>query len=150
MEVRNHVPSWREFFERGVVVDTIEVSAPWTRIQALYADAVGSLRELESVRMASAHSSHVYRSGLNLYFTFAAACESPAEMESLYLECWRRVMEATVRQGGGIAHHHGAGRLRRPYLVHDLGETGLSLLRRLKGALDPQQLMNPGNLLPDE
>ena len=72
------------------------------------------------------------------------------ELESLYLECWRRVMEETASQGGGIAHHHGAGRLRRPYLVHDLGETGLALLRRLKAALDPQQLMNPGNLLPDE
>jgi len=149
MEVRNHVPSWQEFFERGVVVDTIEVSAPWTHIEALYDDAVSSLRELERVRMASAHSSHVYRSGLNLYFTFAAACESPAEMESTYLECWRRVMEATVRKGGGVAHHHGAGRLRRPYLVHDLGEGGLALLRSLKGALDPEQLMNPGNLLPD-
>jgi alkyldihydroxyacetonephosphate synthase len=58
-------------------------------------------------------------------------------------------MEATARQGGGVAHHHGAGRLRKPYLVHDLGENGVALLRRMKMALDPQGLMNPGNLIPD-
>jgi alkyldihydroxyacetonephosphate synthase len=58
-------------------------------------------------------------------------------------------METTARQGGGIAHHHGAGRLRKPYLVHDLGENGVSLLRSIKNAVDPQGLMNPGNLIPD-
>jgi alkyldihydroxyacetonephosphate synthase len=58
-------------------------------------------------------------------------------------------MEATAGQGGGIAHHHGAGRLRKPYLVHDLGENGVSLLRSIKNAVDPQGLMNPGNLIPD-
>lgn len=149
MEHRNHVPSWRQLFERNLVADTIEVSAPWTRIEALYEDATASLRELDAVVIASAHSSHVYRTGINLYFTFVARHEDTADMEATYLECWRRVMQATARNGGGIAHHHGAGRLRKPYLVHDLGDTGVSLLRSIKGVLDPQGLMNPGNLIPD-
>jgi alkyldihydroxyacetonephosphate synthase len=149
MEHRNHVPSWRELFERNLVADTIEVSAPWTRIKALYDDATASLRELDAVVIASAHSSHVYRTGINLYFTFVARHEDPTDMEATYLACWHRVMEATARHGGGVAHHHGAGRLRKPYLVHDLGDTGVSLLRSIKGALDPQGLMNPGNLIPD-
>ena len=149
MERRNHVPSWRQLFEGKLVADTIEVSAPWTRILALYEDAVASLRELDAVVVASAHSSHVYRTGINLYFTFVARHEDSADMEATYLECWRRVMEATARNGGGVAHHHGAGRLRKPYLVHDLGENGVALLRRLKNAVDPHGLMNPGNLVPD-
>jgi alkyldihydroxyacetonephosphate synthase len=149
MKERNHVPSWVELFEARLVVDTIEVSAPWTRIEDVYRDATESLRELDAVRMASAHSSHVYRTGLNLYFTFAALHEDSADMEASYLDCWRCVMEATARHGGGIAHHHGVGRLRKPYLAHDLGENGVALLRKIKGAIDPQGLMNPGNLLPD-
>jgi alkyldihydroxyacetonephosphate synthase len=58
-------------------------------------------------------------------------------------------MEATVAHGGGIAHHHGAGRLRKAWLVHDLGERGVALLRTLKQAVDPAGIMNPGNLIPD-
>lgn len=149
MERRNHVPSWQELFESKLIVDTIEVSAPWTLIEAVYEDAIASLRELPQVRMASAHSSHVYRTGLNLYFTFAALHEDSADMEATYLDCWRRVMEATARQGGGIAHHHGSGRLRKNYLVHDLGEGGIELLRTIRAAVDPNGMMNPGNLLPD-
>lgn len=149
MERRNHVPSWRQLFEGQLIVDTIEISAPWTRIEAIYDDAASSLRELEAVRIASAHSSHVYRTGLNLYFTFVAQHEDSADAEATYVDCWRRVMEATARHGGGIAHHHGVGRLRKPYLGLDLGESGVALLRRLKKAVDPQGLMNPGNLIPD-
>jgi alkyldihydroxyacetonephosphate synthase len=149
MEHRNDVPSWRQLLEGGLVADTIEISAPWTRIEAIYDDATARLRELPPVIIASAHSSHVYRTGLNLYFTFVAKHDDPADMEATYFECWKRVMEATVAHGGGIAHHHGAGRLRKAWLVHDLGERGVALLRTLKQAVDPAGIMNPGNLIPD-
>lgn len=149
MEGRNHVPSWDQLFEANLIVDTIEISAPWTRIDKIYDEAIESLNEVEPIRIASAHSSHVYRTGINLYFTFAAKHENTADMEATYLDCWRRVMDATARHGGGIAHHHGAGRLRKNYLIHDLGENGLSLLRRVKSAIDPKGIMNPGNLIPD-
>jgi len=98
---------------------------------------------------ASAHSSHVYRSGINLYFSFAASFEDSAKMESAYFAGWRAIMEATAKHGGGVAHHHGAGRLRKPYLHHDLGEAGVALLRQVKRCLDPHGIMNPGNLIPD-
>jgi len=70
-------------------------------------------------------------------------------MEAAYLDSWRKVMEATAAHGGGIAHHHGAGRLRKDFLHHDLGEGGLALLRDIKRAVDPKGIMNPGNLIPD-
>jgi alkyldihydroxyacetonephosphate synthase len=144
---RNHVPTWTDFFERGAVVDTIEISAPWSRIVAVYDAVVASLNEVEGIVNASAHSSHVYRSGINLYFSFAVLAD-PEDMEARYFECWRRTMEATAEHGGGIAHHHGAGRLRVPYLHHDLGRSGVELLRTLKSAVDPAGIMNPGNLIP--
>ncbi|UDY36576.1 FAD-binding oxidoreductase [Dermatobacter hominis] len=144
---RNHVPTWSDFFERGAVVDTIEISAPWSRIIGAYDAVVASLNEVEGIVNASAHSSHVYRSGINLYFSFAVLAE-PQDMEARYFECWHRTMEATAANGGGIAHHHGSGRLRVPYLHHDLGAGGVELLRTLKSAVDPAGIMNPGNLIP--
>ena len=76
--------------------------------------------------------------------------EAAAVMGDRYLESWDRALTATARAGGGIAHHHGSGRLRQDYLHHDLGEVGLDLLRTLKSAIDPKGILNPGNLLPPD
>jgi alkyldihydroxyacetonephosphate synthase len=149
LDHRNQVPSFRELNERGLVVDTIEVAATWDRVWPLYQAVTASLREVPEVALASAHSSHSYRSGTNLYFTFAARVEDRQRMPALYAECWRRTMEATAAAGGGIAHHHGIGRVRRAFLRHELGDAGVALLRALKRSLDPDDLLNPGVLLPD-
>lgn len=149
LEHRNHVPSWRDMFERGYVADTAEISGRWSEIGAIYDDSIAAVNKIPGVINASAHSSHVYRSGINLYFSFAASFEDSAEMEPAYFACWRAIMEATARHGGGVAHHHGAGRLRKPFLHHDLGDSGITLLRQIKQSLDPRGIMNPGNLIPD-
>jgi alkyldihydroxyacetonephosphate synthase len=70
-------------------------------------------------------------------------------MEPAYLSAWRTILEATDAHGGSLSHHHGIGRVRRAWLERELGSEGLALLRRVKVALDPQGLMNPGVLLPD-
>ncbi|MCU0669634.1 MAG: FAD-binding oxidoreductase, partial [Myxococcota bacterium] len=145
---RNHVPSFRSFLEQGVVVDTIEVAATWSRVGALYDGVVGALSRVPGVLAATAHSSHSYRSGTCLYFSFAAKPEDPARLRATYAACWRAAMEATLAAGGGIAHHHGIGRVRRPWLAAEIGDTGVALLRALKHALDPDALLNPGNLIP--
>ncbi len=149
LERRNHVPGFRGFLEKGIVLDTIEVACTWTRVAALYERAVGSLAEVEGILVGSAHSSHSYRSGTNLYITFVAR-PGREHMARSYHECWRRVMQATLELGGGIAHHHGIGRVRRDYLPAELGGAGLALLRSLKRTLDPDDLLNPGVLLGPE
>jgi alkyldihydroxyacetonephosphate synthase len=98
---------------------------------------------------ASAHSSHCYRSGLNLYFTFAAMPSDPDKMSAVYFDCWRRIMEATIKGGGGISHHHGIGRMRRKWMPDEVGEAGVALLKNLKAILDPDNILNPGVLIPD-
>ena len=150
MSHRNNVPEWRDLLEQGLIADTIEVSGTWSQIGAIYEDVVAALKTVPDCVNASAHSSHVYRSGINLYFTFACMPEDASAMGARYLESWDRALNSTASAGGGIAHHHGAGRLRRDYLRHDLGENGLALLRKLKQAIDPQGLLNPGNVLPPE
>jgi alkyldihydroxyacetonephosphate synthase len=146
---RNNVPSWDLFLQRNIVLDTVEIAADWTRIADIYDDATKALNEIDGVLAGTAHSSHVYRSGLNLYFTFAVMVQDPKAMEATYHDGWRRIMEATDRHGGSLAHHHGIGRVRRDYLARELGDAGVGLLRRIKAALDPNGIMNPGVLLPD-
>jgi alkyldihydroxyacetonephosphate synthase len=149
LEHRNHVPGWDAILSRNIVADTVEISSGWDTIGAIYDDAVASLKSVEGCMAGSAHSSHVYRSGLNLYFTFAVMTSGPQTMEATYMDCWRRIMEATVKHGGSLAHHHGIGRVRRDWLTKELGPTGVSMLRSVKAALDPNGIMNPGALIPD-
>lgn len=146
---RNHVAGWDQILERKMVADTVEISAPWDRIAGIYDAATASVAQIPGCRAASAHSSHVYRSGLNLYFTFAVQLEDEAAMEAAYFEAWRRIMQATADGGGSVAHHHGVGRVRRDWMTRELGAGGAALLRTLKGALDPQGIVNPGVLIPD-
>ena len=113
LDHRNTVPHWRDFLARRIVVDTVEVSAPWDRIEAIYTGVIAALSEVPDILNASAHSSHAYRSGLNLYFSFAVRPEDPAAMADRYRTCWQRIIETTAALGGGIAHHHGIGRVRR-------------------------------------
>lgn len=149
LEHRNHVPGWDQILGRGIVADTVEISAAWDRIGAIYDDATAALAGIDGVLAGSAHSSHAYRSGLNLYFTFAVQTADPQAMEGVYFRCWRAIMEATVRHGGSIAHHHGIGRVRLPWLESELGLQGIGLLRSIKQTLDPAGIMNPGVLISD-
>ncbi|HVZ30797.1 MAG TPA: FAD-linked oxidase C-terminal domain-containing protein, partial [Polyangiaceae bacterium] len=146
---RNRVPTFRSFLESGVIVDTIEVAAPYSKIGDLYEDAVARLGRVPGIWNGSAHSSHAYRSGLNLYFSFAVQPPRREDLRASYHECWSAVMEATLSAGGTISHHHGIGRVRREWLARELGAGGIAALRAVKQALDPLHFMNPGSLLPD-
>ncbi len=143
---RNEVPSWDLFLDREIMVDTIEIAATWDRVGALYDGVVAALQGVPGMLMASAHSSHSYVQGTNLYVTFAMKPEDFSQAEAGYLQAWTAVMEATLAGGGTIAHHHGIGRLRVPWLERELGGA-YPVLRALKRALDPAGIMNPGTLL---
>lgn len=145
---RNHVPTLGQLSAIGLVVDTIEVSATWQRIGAVYEAVKATLSEVPELVAVSAHASHAYRSGVNLYFTFVAQPSERAQMERVYTECWDRTMAATAAAGGSISHHHGIGRVRRGFLVEELGEVGVDVLRAVKAALDPAGRLNPGVLIP--
>ena len=143
---RNTVPSWDFFLDRELLVDTIEIAATWDRVTPLYDAVLASLQSVPAIVVASAHSSHSYAQGTNLYITFVLKPADFAQAEEVYLDAWTKVMEATLDGGGTIAHHHGIGRLRVPWLERELG-TAYPVLRAIKRALDPAGIMNPGTLL---
>jgi alkyldihydroxyacetonephosphate synthase len=136
----------RRVMGAGVVVDTLEVAGLWSRLSELYA-AVGAAlsRHAEAV---GCHLSHPYRSGGSLYFTFLLRRPDDEAAGEVYLRCWRDAAEACHRAGGTVSHHHGVGLLKAPFMLEELGEGGLAALRRIKAALDPDGLLNPGKLIP--
>jgi FAD/FMN-containing dehydrogenase len=57
------------------------------------------------------------------------------------------VYEAVKSFGGSISAEHGIGRLKAETLPHYKDPVALALMRSIKQALDPQNLMNPGRVL---
>jgi len=57
-------------------------------------------------------------------------------------------MELTHGLGGTRTGEHGVGLLKREWLVQELGPVGVRVHRAIKQALDPDNLLNPGKVLP--
>ncbi|HUG21165.1 FAD-binding oxidoreductase [Piscinibacter sp.] len=59
----------------------------------------------------------------------------------------RLVYDAVSAHAGSISAEHGIGQLKREELVHRKSPAAMSMMRAIKAALDPANLMNPGRLL---
>ena len=145
---RNDVSVLELVVRAGIVVATIEIAAPWDALPAIYEGALTALQDTPGTIAASAHQSHAYLDGACLYFTFAGRGPDPGDdawAEAFYRRCWQAVLDATLVNGGSISHHHGIGLVRAPYLPDALG-AGFEVLKKLKAALDPRGILNPGKL----
>ena len=60
----------------------------------------------------------------------------------------RRVVERAIAMEGTCTGEHGIGLGKKKYLVAEHGEVAVDVMRALKAALDPRNLLNPGKVLP--
>ena len=56
-------------------------------------------------------------------------------------------MDLAIGLGGTITGEHGVGRLKKAWLPAYLGADVMELSQRIKHALDPQGILNPGAVL---
>jgi FAD/FMN-containing dehydrogenase len=61
-------------------------------------------------------------------------------------EVSRWVFEIVQRYGGSISAEHGVGLLKKDYLHYSRSQVEISIMRAIKGAFDPQGIMNPGKI----
>ena len=54
------------------------------------------------------------------------------------------IMDLAIGLGGTITGEHGVGRLKRPWLQDQVGPEVMEINRRIKAALDPDNILNPG------
>jgi FAD/FMN-containing dehydrogenase len=59
----------------------------------------------------------------------------------------RCVYDSVHQFGGSISAEHGLGAMKRDTILRYKSETEMQLMRAIKQALDPHQLMNPGKVL---
>jgi len=69
------------------------------------------------------------------------------EAEQRARAAFDEVMQAAIRLGGTITGEHGVGRAKKGALPDQLGPDVMALSRRVKDALDPEGILNPGAIL---
>ena len=70
-----------------------------------------------------------------------------AESEKRALAAFREVMQRAIDLGGTITGEHGVGRTKKELLPTQLGPEVMALSQRIKDALDPDGILNPGAVL---
>lgn len=59
------------------------------------------------------------------------------------------IFTAAVELGGTLSGEHGIGTMKAPFMEMELGAVGLDMMKRIKEAWDPNNIMNPGKIFPE-
>jgi len=62
----------------------------------------------------------------------------------------KEIFAATLRLGGSISGEHGIGLAKAAYLPMELGEEAIAAMKRIKRALDPNNILNPGKIFIED
>lgn len=81
----------------------------------------------------------------NLHPTFLTDEKNTEEIERVGT-AMREIFDFAISLGGTITGEHGVGLAKKPFLPRALGDASLGVMRRLKRALDPTGILNPGKI----
>ncbi|OON38661.1 FAD-binding oxidoreductase [Izhakiella australiensis] len=127
----------------GGYAETIEVAHNWDGIASLYHALVDILTPLAGEVLS--HFSHVYPQGTSMYMILLGQEQDDRQAVEKLRRIWQETMNVCLAHNAELSHHHGGGLIRSPYARQSLGSAHL-LLRRVKQALDPNAILNPGKL----
>lgn len=147
---RNDVSGLASVIKNNIVLDTIEIAAPWGPLANIHAQVTDAIMAIPGAMVATCHQSHAYPDGACLYFTFAGRPgDDLAQRDAFYCDVWDAATRTTVGLGGTVSHHHGIGLHRGRFLRETLG-AGFAVFDAMKTTLDPNGILNPGKLGLDD
>lgn len=81
----------------------------------------------------------------NLHPTFLTDEKNLDEMARVEI-AMKEIFDFAISLGGTITGEHGVGIAKKPFLPAAIGEASLGLMKKLKAALDPLRILNPGKI----
>ena len=153
-KVKFDFPHLRDYvMDRSIMADVSETATTWDNLRTLHesglADVEQAIKDTGVDAWVGCHLSHSYRTGASLYFTFGCLQLEGREIEQ-YLYVKKAAEDAFMKNGGTLSHHHAVGTEHLPWVEEDLSPTGLKAVKALKAGLDPNDIMNPGKIIPSE
>lgn len=153
------VGAWRDSFigvnagltnGLGLLADTFETAITWDRWEEFDAEvreAVGGVldRTMGKSASLSCRFTHVYVDGPAPYYSFRGKVPIGGEKE-IWQAIKDEALDAVLRAGGTVTHHHAVGRMHREGWKKQRPEPFEMVLRAAKKTLDPSGILNPGVL----
>jgi D-lactate dehydrogenase (cytochrome) len=103
-------------------------------------------RDLEGASIPAPILGHVGDGNFHVIFVIDPnKPEEQSEAERLNA----RLVERALAMDGTCTGEHGIGLGKQDWLVRELGEDGVDMMRTIKKALDPKNLFNPGKIFAD-
>jgi len=132
--------------ELPAIWGTLDVVATYARVKDVYDALHAAVREpyRDTGLQLRMHFSHWYLWGTMIYGRFVVPDGGPDAL-ALHDRIWEDGMTAALDAGAVINDHHGVGIKLGPYMQRQHG-AALDSIRRIKTALDPHDVMNPGKL----
>lgn len=82
----------------------------------------------------------------NLHPTILTDERDAEEMQRVH-QAVDEIFKIALELGGTISGEHGIGMAKAKYLPLEFGEQGVEIMRKVKRALDPENLLNPGKMM---
>ncbi|KAL2139184.1 hypothetical protein VTI28DRAFT_5682 [Corynascus sepedonium] len=117
----------------GDHVWTGDVAVPMSRLPDIIEE---TKRDLKTSGLTSSIVGHVGDGNFHIILLYNDAERKLAE------NCVHRMVKRAVEMEGTVTGEHGVGLVKRDYLPHELGETTVDAMRKIKAAFDPLCLLN--------
>lgn len=119
-----------------------DIAVPRSRIPKLLARAEAIADDHEVTIGSFGHAGDG-----NLHPTLVVPRDDDGTVLDRALKAFDALVLAALDLGGTITGEHGVGSIKAPFLEREVGTANLALQRRIKRALDPHDLLNPGRWL---
>ncbi len=84
----------------------------------------------------------------NLHPNILCNRRDPEEMQRVRAAA-AEIFTAAIECGGTLSGEHGIGLLKKEFMEQDLGRDTIEAMKKIKLALDPHNILNPGKIFPD-
>lgn len=84
----------------------------------------------------------------NIHVNIMIDKDIPGESEKAELAV-KELIRATLDLGGSMSGEHGVGLSKAPYITMELTPAQISVMKAVKRAFDPNNILNPGKIFPD-
>jgi glycolate oxidase len=83
----------------------------------------------------------------NLHPNILCNRRDPEEMQRVR-DAAAEIFSAAIACGGTLSGEHGIGLLKKEFMEQDLGHDAVEAMKKIKLALDPNNILNPGKIFP--
>lgn len=143
-------------FDYYFIAESFETSVRWGCVSEMCVGVKNAIRESCQRRgitktFISCRVTQLYATGACIYFYFGFNFKDlDGDPATVYEEIEDEAREAILGFGGSLSHHHGIGKVRKPFMARQVSPVGLAMLRGLKKTLDPQNIFASDNFIPPD